>query len=152
MFPSFSFDDAIQTITEESNQSDSITLGRVFKIDFEGNKATVVMENGKPVEATTIQEKVQRYVQLLLRTELEKFNVYKDTEFGMTYFKYRGNRLLPKGFINSELKREIEEKITQLSVVDSISNFNAKMNDSTLEIDFTINLVDGTSISTSEVI
>lgn len=151
MFPDFDFNEAIETI-EEDIENNSIKLGRVFLIEFKGNKANVIMENGKPKEASTIQEKVQMYAQMLLRTELDKYKIYIDTDFGMTYFKYKGNRLLPKGFINSELKRELEEKITKLSVVDSITDFNAKVEGSVLNINFTINLVDSSSLQVSEVI
>ncbi len=153
MFPDFNFDEALETIEQVNNeQSDSITLGRVLIYEFIGNKATVVIENGKPKEAKTIKEKVMMYAQMLLRTELNKYNVYKDTDFGMTYFNYRGNRILPSGFINSELKREIEEKLMRLSVVDSISDFSAKMNGTVLNVEFTINLNDNSSVSISEVI
>lgn len=151
MFPDFDFNEAIETI-EEDVENNSIKLGRVFLIKFEGNKANVIMENGKPKEATTIQEKVQMYAQMLLRTEVDKYKIYKDTDFGMTYFKYKGNRLLPKGFINSELKRELEEKILKLSVVDSITDFNARIEGNVLNINFTINLVDNSSLQVSEVI
>jgi hypothetical protein len=154
MFPSFNFDDALKTIEQTtSNESDSITLDRVFLMEFEGNKAKVVIENGKPVEAKTTKVKVEMYAQMLLRTELDKYNVYKDTDFGMTYFKYRGNRQLPVGFINSELKREISEKLTKLSVVDSVSDFSAKISEGTLDVEFTIHLIDDEStVGISEVI
>lgn len=153
MFPNFNFDEAIETIEQTTNNSsNSITLGRVFLMKFEGSKASFILENGRPVEATTVKEKVQMYAQWLLRTEAGKYNVYKNTEFGMTYFKYRGNRQLPVGFINSELKREIEEKLTILSVVDSISDFSSKLNESTLEVEFTINLIDDSTVPISEVI
>jgi len=153
MFPNFNFDTALETIEQETNnQTDSITLGRVFLMEFDGNKAKFVLENGRPVEAKTTKEKVQMYTQLLLRTESGKYSIYKDTDFGMTYFKYRGNRQLPVGFINSELKREIEEKLTILSVVESVSDFSATLNDNVLEIDFTINLVDGSAVPVSEVV
>lgn len=149
MFPSFNFD--TETTTEE-NVVISTELGRVFLMKFNGNKATIVLENGKPKEATTNKEKVEMYVQMLLRTEFEKYKVYKDTGFGMTYFKYRGNKQLPIGFINSELKREIEEKVTALTVVDSISNFSAAIKGTVLQVDFTINLTDNTNLQISEVI
>jgi len=150
VFPSFNFD-TVQSNTEE-NEVSSTELGRVFLMKFNGNKATIILENGKPKEATTNKEKVKMYVQMLIRTELRKYKVYKDTDFGMTYFKYLGNKQLPTGFINSEFKREIEEKVTVLSVVNSISNFSSAMKGTVLQVDFTINLTDSTNLQISEVI
>jgi hypothetical protein len=119
---------------------------------FTGNKATIILENGRPKEAATSKEKVEVYVQMLIRTELDKYKVYKGTGFGMTYFKYRGNKQLPIGFINSEFKREIEEKVTALSVVDNISNFSIAIKGTALQVDFIINFTDNTNLQISEVI
>ncbi|MTI65172.1 MAG: DUF2634 domain-containing protein [Firmicutes bacterium] len=151
MFPNLDLESIAEQINNEVTQENSTEIGRVFLMQFNGNKATVIMENGKPKEATT-KEKVQMYTQMLLRTKLDKYKVYKNEDFGMTYFNYMGMRNLPQNFINIEFKRELEEKLKQLNIVDSITNFSANKQGSVLYVEFTINLINGESIEISEVI
>ena len=112
-------------------------------INFIENKATIIMENGRPKECKTIEEKVKMYVQVLLRTAYEKFKIYKNTEFGMTYFNYRGQRNLPQGFIESEIKREIETSLFKLNIVERIQNFSSKLTSIEFKCNFEIILKDG---------
>ncbi|WP_027399088.1 DUF2634 domain-containing protein [Anaerovorax odorimutans] len=148
MFPTFDFDNNIETTNEETESP--ISLGRVFIMDFNNGKAIVRMENGKPVEAKTIKEKVQTYIKVLLNTQYEKYRVYKDTGFGMTYFNYLGYRDLDKGFIHSELKREITEKIKALDVISDVIDFSAHILGTTLNVVLTVNLIDETSATIQE--
>lgn len=146
MFPTMDLDSIANQINEEENELNKTTLGRVFMINFIENKATIIMENGRPKECKTIEEKVKVYVQVLLRTAYEKFKVYKDTEFGMTYFNYRGRRNLPQGFMESEMKREIETSLFKLNIVERIQEFSAKLTSVEFECNFEIILKDGQTV------
>ena len=146
MFPTIDLDSLVIQINEEENEVNKTAIGTVFMMDFIGNRATVIMENGRPKECETIEEKVKMYVQILLRTAYEKFKIYKDTEFGMTYFNYRGRRDLPQGFMESEIKREIETNLLQLNVVESIQNFSANLTSIEFECTFEIILKNGQTV------
>ncbi|MGB6129437.1 MAG: DUF2634 domain-containing protein [Psychrilyobacter sp.] len=146
MFPTIDLDGIANQINEEENELNKTTLGRIFMINFIENKATIIMENGRPKECKTIEEKVKVYVQVLLRTAYEKFKIYKDTEFGMTYFNYRGQRNLPQGFMESEIKREIEKSLLKLNVVERVQSFSAKLTSVEFECNFEIILKDGQTV------
>ena len=150
MFPNINFETAIEKTNGENAQIQR--LGKVFMIRNVGDRLVVEMENGKPKEAQTISEKIQMYLKLLLKTELNKYNVYKNTSFGMTYFKFRGDNLLPLSFISAELKREIAEKVARLEEINSISDFSTARNGSDLNIYFNVDLKDGSTLTISEVI
>ncbi|MHC1723038.1 MAG: DUF2634 domain-containing protein [Aminipila sp.] len=155
MFPTLDIDSIVnKTIEETSTGSNFTSLGRVMVMDFNDidGKATVKIANGKPVEAVSTAEKIQEYVKLLLRTALDKYKVYKDTEFGVSYFKYMGRRDLPMGFIQSEVKREIVEKIEKLNAVESVTDFESSLSGTTLTVQFTINLIDSTSTIINEMV
>jgi hypothetical protein len=146
MFPTMDLDSLIIQINEEENEVNKTTLGTVFMMDFIGNRATVIMENGRPKECETIEDKVKMYAQILLRTAYEKFKIYKNTEFGMTYFNYRGRRDLPQGFMESEIKREIETNLLKLNVVERIQDFSARLTSVDFECNFEIILKDGQTV------
>ena len=74
----------------------------------------MVLENGKPKFAETLEEKIQMYLQVLLRTELDKYEIYSGTGFGMTYFAFRGKKI-PNSIVISEIKREITEKLKKIT-------------------------------------
>lgn len=149
LYPTLNLNTLADEINTASTTESTKEIGKVFLCDFlEGNKARIVIENGKPKPAETIKEKIQMYVQVLLRTELDKFEIYENTGFGMTYFKYRGFKL-PKSYILSELKREITENIKKISLVDSINNFQASLTETTININFEIILNDGTILTIS---
>jgi hypothetical protein len=152
LFPSFDFDTAITSTTATITSTDTATLGRVMILNYSNTDktATVQIQDGKPVEATTVEQGVQQYAQMLLRTELKKYNVYSDTEFGVSYLSYLGLKTLPAGYITSELKRELTEKITALSVVSSVSDFLASLSGTTLTVSFAVTLMDGATITISE--
>lgn len=142
LYPTLNLD----TLAEELNQALETTttnmIGKVFLLEFIDNKARVVIENGKLKEAETVKEKIQMYIQVLLRTELDKYYIYENTKFGMTYFKFRGQKL-PQSFIIAEIKREIEENLLRINLIDSINNFTANMTLTTVNISFEVILKDG---------
>jgi len=148
MFPNFDF---LEVETDEEIDEDTVTtLGRVMVINYINKKLTVSMEDGKPKEASTETEKIESYANVLLRTASGKFEVYEDTDFGVTYFNYLGRRGLNVDFIKSELKREIESGLEALGTVDSVTDFDFSLTGTTLNVTFTVNLVDGTSTEITE--
>ena len=150
LYPILDLNNMVEIINSETSSESVKSLGTVFMLSFnEKNEARVIIENGKVKRAETIGEKLQMYIQMFLRTERDKFKIYEDTEFGMTYFYYRGYKV-PQGFILSELKRETEENLKKISVFDSVDNFEAILNSSKLEVSFNLNLKDGTTIEISE--
>ena len=147
MFPILNLDELSNQINAELTKESAHEIGKVILLSFDSNNnATVVMENGKPNFATTITEKIQVYLQVLLRTEMDIYPVYNNTGFGMTYFNFRGNKI-PHSIISSEIKRELTESLTKISLFDRIENFQAELLKTTLNISFDMILLDGTTLN-----
>lgn len=121
-------------------------LGLVPRYTFSNGKASVKVVNGRIEYASSIREKVDIYTRVLLRTEIGKYEIYKDIDFGVSYFSYIGRGDIPFGVVKSEIEREITSNLISLYEIESIENFEALLNFDKLEISFTLVLNDGTSI------
>jgi hypothetical protein len=104
---------------EGANTLPSPSLGKVFLFDFEDRRYVLV--DGKPVEAT-YEQAIQQWVTLLLITELDQYPIYTGTDFGMQFKHFIGRRDLPIGIVNSELRRQLEEKALQHPEITGIDN------------------------------
>lgn len=146
MFPTLNLDTLVQNINEQIEKENSREIGKVILLTFnEKNQASVVIENGRPKFAETLEEKIQMYLQVLLRTELDKYEIYSGTGFGMTYFSFQGKKI-PNSIVISEIKREVTEKLKKLSKFESISNFTAELIETKLTVNFELNLNNNTTL------
>lgn len=128
-----------ETISIE-NDSKSTSVGRSFVFDYASGQH--VMADGKPKETTQL-EAIKQWLELLVRTKLGKYRVYQDTGFGTTWENYIGFRQLPKGYIESELEREIQESCDEYCpAIERVSDFSAERLKDGLEVSFTAELTD----------
>ena len=149
LFPTLNLDTLVENINEQIEKENLHEIGKVILLTFnERNESRVVMENGKPKFAETLEEKIQMYLQVLLRTELNKYKIYSGTGFGMTYFSFKGKKI-PNSIIISEIRREITEKLKKLSKFDGITEFTAELTETTLNVSFELNLNDNTTLKIS---
>jgi len=118
-----------EEIQEETEQS----LGKVYKFDFDNNK--YLLKDGKLIE-TTKTEAIQQFVRWTLKTIIKKYKIY-DEDYGMDY-SFVGYRNLPFGFINSELKRQIEEQLTTHPLINSILNYKSYKESTSLYVEFVL--------------
>ena len=130
----------IDNLVQQTNQASTNTrLGRCFLFDF--SEGEYVTKDGKLIEATE-EQAIKQWVELLVRTVLNKYKVYENTGFGTTFDRIIGQKTLPQGFINSEVKRELEEKVIMHKRISGISDFSTIRTRYGLEIRFTVNKVD----------
>lgn len=137
--------DIQEQVNNISNNTTSTTvdkLGRCFLFDFENKK--FVMKNGKLVEITDDTEKVKQWAKLVLMTEKDKYEIYKNTEF-YTDTEDLKNRTLDS-YTVSEFNREAERALTVHRYIDGIDNFSMSYKNEKLTISFDINLIDGSTI------
>lgn len=125
------------TTLEKTND---YVLKKTFKFDFETGEHIII--DGKLTECS-YKESIHQFTTFLLKTEVDKYQVYYDDNFGVSIYKYIGNRFSQTGFLISELKREITEQLTELEEITDISNFNAWFEHRNLYIDFDILLENG---------
>lgn len=103
----------------------------------------IVLRDGRVVYST-YAEKIKQWVELILRTELDKFQVYKGTNFGFSrLYEYRGHNLFTSTFGVSELKREIKEKIEIHSEISLVKDIKIDENFNTVRIEMTLVLISG---------
>lgn len=143
MFPVYDF---------EGEDTTSIVpkMGKVFLFDFKEKRH--VLKDGKPVEAT-YEQAIQQWVTMLLITDLDKYAVYRGTEFGMTFREFIGRRDLPVGVVVSEVKRQLEEQVTRHPEIVSVSNFAMTRDNNAALISFYVETKRGViSVVESEVI
>ena len=117
-------------------------LGKTFKYDFV--KGDFVLKDGKLVEATDL-EGIMVWVEKILRTEKYKFKVYQRQdrqEYGISIQDLIGS-VLPKSFVESELRREITDAVLKHPRIASISNLAIERDGARALISFKLNLTDG---------
>ena len=94
--------------------------------DFESKK--VVVKDGNTVVASKKQQ-LQQWIYLLINTEMEKFNVYKDTEFGIVFlYAMRGHEYYSSGFTIAQIKDELTEKIEKNSSIQKVEDIEIEIN------------------------
>ena len=106
------------------------------------------MQNGKFIEVTGI-EALKVWIEKILRTEKFRFKIYENgtrRQYGITIEDLIVGRSLPQSFVESELKREINEALLQHPEIESLTDMAFNREGSTLVISFTVNLINGDSL------
>lgn len=137
MFPT---DTDFESIKISTANEQSSKIGRSFLFDFKTGQHQIT--DGKVVECDQLQA-IRQWLELLVRTTVDKYQVYKDTGFGTTWEQYVGRRNLPLGFVVSEMEREISEAAIKLNpAIASVQDFEAERTTRGLIITFTAALKD----------
>lgn len=137
MFPT---DTDFSGIKIDTPNEQSSKIGRSFLFDFKTGQHQII--DGKVVECDQLQA-VKQWLELLVRTTVDKYQVYRDTGFGTTWEQYIGRRNLPLGFVVSEMEREISEAAVKLNpAIASVQDFAAERTTRGLTVSFAAVLKD----------
>lgn len=134
MFPEFNIN------IEELEAPTKETLGRCYLFDFKTRRH--VISDGKLVECTE-QEAIKQWVELLLRTGIEKYAVYKGTWFGLTIDRMIGNKQFPLIMLQAEIEMELKEKLVNHVLIEGMESFRTERLDNGLIIRFKLVLKNG---------
>lgn len=105
---------------------------------FDTTTKKVVVKDGK-TEITDKKKQVQQWIFLLLHTEMEKYKVYKDTEFGIRFlYKMRGNEFYSSGFTIAQIKDELEEKLLLNKNIQRVESIEITKKFNSLEFDIVV--------------
>lgn len=141
IFPVFN-NEAIEEVKTETSGTKEILF------DFKTKR--VVIKDGKVVMASKVEAVIQ-WIELLIRTEVDKYNVYIDTEFGLTnLYALREHSIYESPFFIMELERELKEKIESKSEISLVKDISTEHNFNKLIITLTVELISGETL-TSEV-
>lgn len=136
-------------IEKSNTENTTENVGCDFLFDYDTGQH--IMNNAVLVECTAIQG-VQQFIQNVLRTQANIYGVYVKGEteaFGISIYDYLGQRSLPLGYSNSELKREVTEQLLKHTLIASVIDWKGTRGKRGLHISFTVTLADGTEIKES---
>lgn len=151
MFPEINTDiDSLSIIVPANDYIEP--LGKTFVFDFEKGSHKVI--DGRLVECT-VTESISQWIEVVLRTELNKYKIYTEDEtedFGLSIYKYIGQRDIPVIYIASELKREIEEQLLKHRFIENITDYSTERVNRGLHIQFTVVLKNNETINKEVII
>ncbi len=131
IFPKFDNID----VTENIEVSENIKFKEPL-FDFESGKT--VIKDGNTV-MTNKEQHIQQYITLLIRTEVDKFRVYRGTEFGLTdLYEQQGKQIFTTPFAIEEIKRELREKCILNPNIEFVTNIEVSINFNTVKIEMTV--------------
>ncbi len=80
---------------EQAQAEQSSNIGRSFLFDFSTGQHKIV--DGAVAECDELTA-IKQWLELMVRTTLDKYQVYQNTAFGHSAETFIGRRTLPKGF------------------------------------------------------
>lgn len=132
---------------EISFASSSESLGtKSYLFDFDTDD--FVVRDGKLIECDGI-EAVKVWIEKILRTEKGRFKIYDNTEYGARLEDLIIGNNYSVAFIESELKREIEEALLQNPQIRAVSSIEItrEINALTVELEVIRDGAGGNTIS-----
>ena len=115
---------------------------------FDFDIGDFIVRDGKLIECDGI-EAVKVWIEKILRTEKGRFKIYDNTEYGAKLEDLIIGNSYSVAFIESELKREIEDALLQNPQIRSVSNIQITrgINSLTVELEVTLDDTGGNSIT-----
>ena len=151
MFPEININiDRLSNINTDTEYIEP--LGKTFLFDFKTGTHKVI--DGRLLECN-LTESITQWIEVVLRTELNKYKVYtvdETEDFGISIYKYIGNRNIPLIYLASEHKREIETQIIKNRFIESITDYNTERVNRGLHIQFTVVLKNNNTIKKEVII
>ncbi|UUV17380.1 DUF2634 domain-containing protein [Fusobacteria bacterium ZRK30] len=125
---------------EEEQQAIDFKSSKEPLFDFK--RKQIVTIDGKIVYCT-YRQKIEQWVELIIRTTVNKYKVYKDTGFGFSkLYEYRGHQIFASNFGISELKREMKEKLEEHKEIILAKNIKISQDFNVLKIELNLELVE----------
>lgn len=131
------FPKSLNTITITT--TDSKNLNSNYKdLLFDTITKKVVVRDGK-TEITNKKQQVKQWIFILINTEMEKYKIYKNTEFGIRFlYEMKGNEFYSSGFTIAQIKDELEEKLLLNKNIQRVESIEITKNFNSLEFDITV--------------
>lgn len=125
-------------------QQDELTsppMGKSFLFDF--RTGDFVLRDGKPVLADETTA-LRIWIEKAIRTELDRYAIYEGTGYGIQTEDLIG-KSLPYSFVESELRRELTETLTQHPRIQGITDIEMSRDKSWLVVNLRVLLIDSTT-------
>lgn len=144
MFPDNTLREEIQ-VYQNSLKVQSTKLGLTTSLNFE--KSQIILSNGSPKLITDI-EAIQQWIILFVTTPRDTLHIYKGTNFGTSYRKLLGRKVLNNGYEEAELEREITEGLPLNPAIKSVTNVKLSKEGKYLNVDVQVQLQDDQLLDT----
>ena len=123
--------------------SATATMGKSYIFDF--TTGDFIINDGRLVVADDVTA-IKVWIEKILRTEKGRFAIYDSLNYGASLEDLIIGTNYHISFIESELKREIEEALFQHPQISSISGLVLTRDEAGITAEFTVVLKDGTVI------
>ena len=137
MFPNA---DSVSNANQKTNIKNNIGKSYIFDFktgDFE-------LQDGKLIFSDE-NTALKIWIEKVLRTEKNRYVIYDNTAYGCQLEDLIIGSNFPVAFIESELRREIEDALTQHPKIIGISDFYMERLPSSVKVDFRVVLINGES-------
>lgn len=132
------FPKSFNTISSVTVTNSKTLINKYKDLLFDTTTKKVIVKDGK-TEFTDKKKQVQQWIFLLLHTEMKKYKVYQDTEFGIRFlYEMRGNEFYSSGFTIAQIKDELEEKLLLNKNIQSVESINITKNFNSLVFDIVV--------------
>lgn len=132
------FPKSFNTISSVTVTNNKTLINKYKDLLFDTTTKKVIVKDGK-TEFTDKKKQVQQWIFLLLHTEMEKYKVYQDTEFGIRFlYEMRGNEFYSSRFTIAQIKDELEEKLLLNKNIQSVESINITKNFNSLVFDIVV--------------
>jgi hypothetical protein len=131
---------SIFPVVEEVEDSTTEEIENINTVNpaFDYENKNIILKDGK-VTFYTGKEKIQQWIKLLIRTEVDKYRIYEDTEFGLAnFYNLLGHQLFNSSYGISEMKAELQEKIEAKEEVSSVEDITITYKSNKLYIELTV--------------
>lgn len=117
---------------------------------FDVEKKEIVVKDGNVIIADK-KEQIKQWIFLLINTEIDKYKVYKDTDFGIVFlYEMRGYDFYSSGFTIAQIKDELTEKIEAHQWVEKVEDIEVEKGFNNLIITITV-IVEGEEVESKVV-
>lgn len=106
-------------------------------IYFDIKTKKIVVVDGK-VQIASKKQQIQQWLYLLIHTELGKYKVYENTDFGISFlYEMKGHEYYSSGFTIAQIQDELTEKIKIHKWIDSVESIEIEKGFTGLNITIT---------------
>ena len=110
-------------------------MKKTFDFDFRAGEFK--MKNKNPVELEGV-DALKLWIQKCIRTQLDRYSIYKGKRYGANIEDLVIGKSYGSGFVESELRREIEEALLRHEDILSLSSFSIATKRKLMEITFSL--------------
>ena len=105
--------------------------------DFDFRTGEFKMKNKNPVELEGV-DALKLWIEKCIRTQLDRYSIYKGKRYGANIEDLVIGKSYGSGFVESELRREIEEALLRHEDILSLSSFSITTKRKLMEITFSL--------------